>query len=477
MSSHLRPVLAALAGHVPTLLVLAALVGLAAWGHKNGWKMSPEKKESKKEGGDGEEASPEVVRPVTLPDKDTAEKAGFEEEAVGSRAVAETVRASAVLAFDHERYAQLATALPGRAWRAYPEVGAEVKKGDVLALVAAAELGKIKADLLQSLAQVQMKESTLDYLKTAAAAVPERQIIEAQNALREARLRLLAGQQALANLGLPFRLEDLRRLNDDAKVARRLRLLGLPRDLANGPEADDLPATLLPLCAPFSGQVVGREVVAGEQVTPARPQFMLADPSVLLLKLDVRLEDVGRLEKGQEVTFRADSTGQTAQGKLAWISPEVDPKTRTVRARAEVPNRDGRLRPNTFGTAEVVVRPARPVLTVPDAAVQWDGQAHRVFVRLNGRKGDERQHYQPRLVLPGARAGGQTEVIDTRRLLAPALAGLLAAPSGQGPLLTATTSPFAAAVLQGVRRGEAVVTTGSHALKSEMLKDRIVGEE
>jgi cobalt-zinc-cadmium efflux system membrane fusion protein len=180
--------------------------------------------------------------------------------------------------------------------------------------------------------------------------MPERPLFEAQVALREARVKVLAQRQALANLGLAVRLEDLRKLPDE-QAFRKLRLLGLPPNLAGADQEDDLPASLLPLRAPFAGQVVKRDVVVGEVVTPSLPQFVVADLGKLWVMLDVRLEDVGLLAVGQEVTFRSEATDQEAAGKLTWISPDVDPKTRTVRARAEVANPSGRLRPATFGKA------------------------------------------------------------------------------------------------------------------------------
>src|SRR5262249_48882806 len=155
-------------------------------------------------------------------------------------------------------------------------------------------------------------------------------------------------QQALANLGLPVRPSDYRDLSDD-EVARRLRTLGLPPGLTG----DDLPANLLPFRAPFAGVVLKRDITVGELASTTQPQFVLADTSRLWLLLDVRQEDAPRVRAKQLVQFTADPTGQEASGRIAWTSPEVDPKTRTVRARVEVENPNGELRPATFGKATI----------------------------------------------------------------------------------------------------------------------------
>ena len=92
----------------------------------------------------------------------------------------------------------------------------------------------------------------------------------------------------------------------------------------------------------------------GEVTGPDKPAFVVADVSRLWVQLDVRQEDVERLRLGQTVTFESSSTGQQADGVLRWVSAEVDPRTRTVKARAEdVKNPYGTLRPATFGRGRV----------------------------------------------------------------------------------------------------------------------------
>jgi len=224
----------------------------------------------------------------------------------------------------------------------------------------------------------------------------------------------------------------------------------------------DVPGNLLPIVAPFDGRVIRSDLVPGEAAAPGQGAFVVADTRKLWVMVDVRQEDADRLAAGQRVTFEARATRQRVGGTLQWVSPEVDPKTRTVRARAEVDNADGRLRPATFGTARVRLGEVQAV-TVPDDALQWDGRSYRVFVRVDAKT------YEPRLVLPGHRAGGRTEVIDPRAVLG---AGLL----GQRGLPAALWIATGREALQGVQPGEAVATTGSHVLKSEMFKGRIASE-
>jgi cobalt-zinc-cadmium efflux system membrane fusion protein len=446
------------------------LAGFAYVGSANDWKL---KKLSaywgaEEEDDEGKDKKAEETiflgAPVTLPSERHAHTAGIEVEPARLKTMTHEVRATGVLAFDQTRHAQLATRVAGIAWRVPRKAGDRVQKGDVLAVVSSAEAAKARADLLSSLAQHQIKADVLRRLQSTNGSMPDRLLREAQATLREARIRLLNDHQALLNLGLSIRLDDLARLGDD-EAANQLRRLGLPRDVV--PEADnDLPATLLPLVAPFDGLVVRRDVVVGAVVTPTQPQFILADARRLWLLLDVRLEDAGLLAPRHAVTFRADATGAEVAGTVEWVSAEVDPKTRTVRARATIDNPEEKWRPGTFGTARITVSRTPYACAVPDAAVQRDGKVHRVFVRQDATT------YAPRLVVPGRRWGGYTQLHDTRPLVAATAVGW-----GTSPVATVCAVRAADAAFEGVRPGEAVVTSGSHVLNSELLKHRIGGED
>lgn len=458
-------VLRRLVSWVPTALVLAGLAGLGWWGAAADWKPSrmfpglfPEataKGVKAAEEPDNPTTSP---GPIVLDSERSADRAGLESDAARRQPVAQVIAAPAALAFDQTRYASLSARATGTAYRVSHSAGDVVKAGDVLALVASPEVSKAKADFLTAMIQHEIKARTLARAQAASAAVPERQVRDAELTLREARVQLVNAQQTLLSLGLPLKLSELHGQPDEV-IAAKVRGLGLPAGTARD---EDAPANLLPLTAPIDGLVVRRDLVVGEATGPDKVAFVVADVSRLWLLIDVRLEDADQLALGQPVAFEA-ATGQVAEGALRWISAEVDPKTRTVKARAEVYNLGGRLRPATFGTARVQVQANGGAVTVPSGALQWDGHGQRVFVRRDGKT------FDPRLALPGASVAGRTELLDPRALLVAGLAG------SPGTMLT--WLPAAGSALVPVGPGEKVITTGSHVLKSEMLKSRIGGED
>jgi membrane fusion protein, heavy metal efflux system len=458
---------------IPTVAVLLALAGLAGWGAHKEWKLGPmlfikpkEEKKTEKEEYAG-------VGPMTLPGPESAEKAGIEVEEAKNRPVTRQVTATASLAFDHALFAQLASRAPGTAWRILKKLGDPVRKGDVLMLVSAAEVGQSKANLLAALVHVDIKTKFLQQLESAGASIPVRQRTDAQTAVREGQLRVLAERHTLANLGLYVDTDKLRGL-DDVQLARAIRRVGLEKAFPDGNEPADLPSNLLPLLAPFDGVVVRRDIALGETVGPSTPIFTIADILHMHIELDIRPQDAALLRPGQKVTFWADSTDQTAVGQLEWVSPEVDPKTRTFRAHAEVDNPDGSLRAGVFGKASIVIERIPSALTVPSSAVSFDGRSHLVFLRCAD-SDSPGQRFCPRLVLPGVRRDGYTELLESSALLPASLVGLAGGPLG--PLTVVPTWNTLEPLLTTPRAGESVVTTGGQVLRSELLRSRIRGEE
>src|SRR5262249_3738417 len=158
------------------------------------------------------------------------------------------------------------------------------------------EVGRAKAEFLQALAQAEARGQTLEQLRETyrKGGLSEARYREAAAAAREAQVRLVAAQQALLNLGLPVRAEDVRGLAP-ADLGRRVQFLGLPPEVVNLLDPRTPTANLIPVKAPLDGVVVARKVGAGEQVDPSRTLFVVADTRRLWLTLNVRPQDARSL--------------------------------------------------------------------------------------------------------------------------------------------------------------------------------------
>ncbi|MGE3805333.1 MAG: efflux RND transporter periplasmic adaptor subunit, partial [Gemmataceae bacterium] len=313
-----------------------------------------------------------------------------------------------------------------------------VGKGDVLAVVDAAEVGRVKAEFLQAYAQLDVRTRILAQQRSARGSIPERTIQETEATVREARVRLLSAQQALINLGLPIDIDRFPMSASEEQMVDRLRFLGLPEQLTKELDPKTTTANLLPLRTSLDGIVVERHVVTGEVVSTEDVLFVVANTETMWLNLDVRFEDAGSVRLGQRVVFKPDGSKQEVEGRVTWISTAANEKTRTIRVRAELPNPDGKLRGQTFGSGRIILRDVPETMVVPNEAIHWEGDCNVVFVRdRHFLEKDAPKIFHVRTVRLGAKDDKNTEIIA------------------------------------GVLPGEVVATKGSGILRSELLKNNL----
>lgn len=159
--------------------------------------------------------------------------------------------------------------------------------------------------------------------------------------------------------------------------------------------------------APFAGVLGLRLVSAGSLVTPGTPITTLDDVSLIKLDFTFPESALSQLAVGQRVNARSEAwPGETFTGTVASIDSRVDPVSRAVTVRAEVPNADGRLRPGMLLDVGVE-RAARDTLAIPELALQQNGTQSSVFrVAADGASVKEVP------VKIGARRFGEVEVLE-----------------------------------------------------------------
>jgi hypothetical protein len=199
-----------------------------------------------------------------------------------------------------------------------------------------------------------------------------------------------------------------RRLQDDtlaASARRRLVLWDIPADQIDSLEARGTVERTLLLRAPRSGQIVEKDVIEGQAVQAGMNLFQIADPSVLWVDLAIFEQDAAAVRVGTPATVTVDALpGRRFRGRVTFVYPQLDDKTRTLTARLEVENPDGALRPGMYAAAELA--PAgRRRLSVPLTAVLPTGTKDIVFVN----RGDGR--FVPREVEVGLRGDSLVEII------------------------------------------------------------------
>jgi cobalt-zinc-cadmium efflux system membrane fusion protein len=354
------------------------------------------------------------MKRIQFASAEALDKVGVDIAIVAERPVVETIVANGEIGYDQTRMAHFSSRVPGTIWRVQKQVGDRVAKGDLLALIDAAEVGRLKSELLQAMSQVRLKRDNVERLRPLAGnAIPAREFLEVQTEADAARIQMHRAQQALVNLGLPIDADGIANLNSD-ELAKHVQFLGLPADVVSGLDPQETTSNLLPLRSSLAGVVVDRKAVEGEVVDSKTALFDVADTSRLWLTLNLRQEDAKYISLGQTALFRTSESANEpdSKGVVGWISTNADDVTRTVKVRVDLANADGRLRTNTFGTGRIVLREEPKAIVIPSDAIHWDGTCNVVFVRdKNFMQPEAPKIFHVRSVRPGVKEGATTEII------------------------------------------------------------------
>jgi RND family efflux transporter MFP subunit len=234
----------------------------------------------------------------------------------------------------------------------YVREGQQVSAGQLLASFEAStqesSRASAEADRVAANAELQNAQWTLEQNESLfkAGAIAERDLKASQQAVTTARARLAA-------------------------AVARLR--------ASGNEARDTRVV-----APASGVVEKRLVDGGVHLARGAPMFTIVRSGTLELAAAVPARQATAVRAGQVVHFVAD--GRRFDGKVARVSPTIDPTTRSVTVYVQVPNPGNSLRGGTFATGRVVARTLTNVLAVPTAALRQGQEDGRPFVyRIDGK--------------------------------------------------------------------------------------------
>ncbi len=337
---------------------------------------------------------------------DAIERYGVKVEEAQLWALRPTFVAPARVAFNADAMAHVGSPLAGRVAELNVKLGSVVKAGDPLALVLSPELGEAQSDFLIKRMAAENAQPRVGLAKAAWDRARDLyETTEGSISLTEVQRREAEYKVAVA---------ELRGVQAAAAAAdNRLHLLGMTHDAVMALAASGEVDPRFVIAAPIPGQVVHREVTLGELVGPDRESLMIiADTSVLWVLADVPEARVRDVAVGAHawITIGGDS-GTRFEGSVAFVSPMVDPATRTAQVRIEVADTCLGLKPGMFAYVEIVAadssgaEPA-PVVAVPEEAIQTVEGRSCVFVPVP----DEENTFRPQEVRVGEPVGGLVPV-------------------------------------------------------------------
>ncbi|HEY1581300.1 MAG TPA: efflux RND transporter periplasmic adaptor subunit [Terracidiphilus sp.] len=181
----------------------------------------------------------------------------------------------------------------------------------------------------------------------------------------------LYAHQAIAKQDLEQAESNRTQAQADLNAAEQgMRILGIknPQDLAKTPSSAQIQ-----VLAPISGEVVDRLVSPGQILQAGQTQaFTISDLSTVWVLANVYQADLQYVKEGDDVLVQTDAFPQSFHGKISYVSPALDPNTRTLQARIVVDNPGEKLKRDMYCTATVTAGVLKNVLAVPNAAVMRD---------------------------------------------------------------------------------------------------------
>jgi len=244
--------------------------------------------------------------------------------------------------YDETRLKHITAWVPGRIDRLYVDfTGTQVIKGDHMVYLYSPQLISAQAEFLQAAKSVQnIKPDSSELIK------------------RSTRATLEAASE-------------------------KLRLLGLTEKQIEGIKETGQPTDYITIYAPIGGIVINKHVTEGTYVQTGTKIYTIADLSQLWVQLDAYESDMMWIRYGQEVEFTTEAyPGEIFTGRISFISPTVDPKTRTIKVRLNVDNKEGKLKPEMFVRAIVRSKIASGAkVMAADMAGRWICPMHPSIVK------------------------------------------------------------------------------------------------
>jgi membrane fusion protein, heavy metal efflux system len=336
---------------------------------------------------------------------ESAQAHAIETEIVALQPIAGAILATGKILVTEDRVASIGPVHDGRIVRLYAGQGANVKKGQKLADLESADIDQAEADYLKALAdyenarrtstaEVKLAQATYDRTKM----LYEKTITAGKN-LQTAEHDLEVAKATAANS------------IESTKVAltatrRHLLILGLKESDIDALISKPGLAAVFSLTSPIAGIVVERNATIGATVGSDANLFKIIDLSRVWIDANVFEKDLERVRRGQEVKVLVPAFPESNfSGRVILINSVVDPDTRTVKVRTEVPNPDGRLKPDMFANVQIITDMHRASISIPQSAVLDDGGKTVVFVA-------EGNGYKKRVVIAGIQSSDRIEIRD-----------------------------------------------------------------
>lgn len=272
--------------------------------------------------------------------------------------VSETLRVPARIEADETRLARVGSPVTGRITDLEAREGDTVRRGQVLATINSTELSGAQLSFLKATSQRGL---------AARAAARAQQLLDAD---------------VIGAAELQRRQAELAQAEAEVNAARdQLKVLGMSSAALERLAETRSINSVTQIVATIAGTIIDRKVTEGQVVQPADGVFLIADLSKLWVVADVPEQNAGSVRVGEAVSVEVAALPEhKVAGRLTFVAPTVNPETRTVRARMELPNPEGGFKPKMLASMLIKGMPQKR-LALPAQAVVREENRDYVFVR------------------------------------------------------------------------------------------------
>lgn len=262
---------------------------------------------------------------------------------------------SGKVAYGEDRYSKISSPLQGRVVEVRVHLGDRVKTGDVLLVVDSPDIAQAYSEYVKEDSDLQYATRSYELAKDLYEnkAMPLKDLKQAENELVKARAEFRRAKERLLSLRVPA--EELDKPLDKQKITSRFEMK-----------------------SSLTGTVVERTVTPGQSVggDPTQVLFTVADLDMLQVMADLYERDLALVKEGQFARVVVEAyPGVDFPATVAAVGDVVDPVTRTIKVRAWVNNEAHKLKPEMFARLLLDVGDAQPFITVPrEAVLEADGK-------------------------------------------------------------------------------------------------------
>ncbi len=297
-------------------------------------------------------------------------------------------------------------AFPARISQIHIKIGDWVKKGQRLVTLQSEEVGNAKSEFYKAqadheLARVNHERQQRLFDRGVGA---QKDLLTAEADLKVAQANLDAAEKKLHVLG--FSEQEVSTITESHQIN-----------------------PIISLYAPIAGKIIQNNAVLGSMIDQETEILVLMDPTILWTDAEIYEKDISKIRLEMTVTLNVPAyPGETFSGKITYIGDVLKEDTRTITVRAEVENRDYKLKPGMFASIWIALNHQSQALVVPQEAVLEDKGDKITFIKRG-------EQFFLQVVHTGALDNGYVEI------------------------------------LRGLAEGDEVVVSGGYQLKSKLYEE------